>query len=170
MTEHGKLADVSDSDLVRTWRNFLERYHSTTCALERVLNDEHQLGMSEFEVLDRLAEWETAAACVGAGKRIQELATSLHLSQSALSRVIARLEREGLVMRGMCPDDRRGIYVHLTDAGRNRYAKALPTQRTVLAAEFAVSPGPPRGPAASRTQRASGGRATTKTRTTARTR
>jgi DNA-binding MarR family transcriptional regulator len=136
MPAHGKLGDVNGSDLVRTWRTFLERYHMATCALERALNDEHQLGMSEFEVLDRLAEWETAEACPGAGRRVQDLATSLHLSQSALSRVVARLEHNGLVMRGMCPNDRRGIYVHLTDIGRSKHAQALPTQRTVLAAHF----------------------------------
>jgi DNA-binding MarR family transcriptional regulator len=136
---HGKLADVSNGDLVHSWRHFLERYHSTTCALERALNEEHQLGMSEFEVLERLAEWETAETCEGAAKRVQELATSLHLSQSALSRVIARLERDGLVMRGMCPNDRRGIYVCLTEEGRSRHARALPTQRSVLAAEFAAA-------------------------------
>lgn len=133
--------------MVRTWRSFLERYHATTCALERALNDEHQIGMSEFEVLDRLAEWETAAGCVDAGRRIQDLAASLHLSQSALSRVVARLEGEGLVQRGMCPNDRRGIYVHLTEAGRSRYAQALPTQRSVLAAEFATPPAPRGGTA-----------------------
>ena len=135
---------MSNYDLVRSWRTFLERYHSTTCALERALNEEHQLGMSEFEVLDRLAEWELAAACTGAGKRAQELAASLHLSQSALSRVIARLERDGLVTRGMCANDRRGIYVHLTEAGRSKHGRALPTQRTVLAAEFAAAAAQPR--------------------------
>jgi len=140
MPPRARVVEVSNTDLVRNWRGFLERYHATTCALERALNDEHQLGMSEFEVLDRLAEWESASACAGAGKRVQELATNLHLSQSALSRVIARLERDGLVMRGMCPNDRRGIYVHLTEAGRGKYARALPTQRTVLARQFAAAP------------------------------
>ena len=143
LLRHGKLADVSNTDLVRSWRGFLERYHSTTCALERALNDEHQLGMSEFEVLDRLAEWETAAARDGEGKRVQDLAASLHLSQSALSRVVARLERDGLVTRGMCSNDRRGIYVHLTELGRSKHARALPTQRMVLAAEFASAAAPP---------------------------
>jgi DNA-binding MarR family transcriptional regulator len=140
MPVHGKLANVSDPDLVRTWRAFLERYHTATCALERVLKQEHQLGMSEFEVLDRLAEWEKAESCQGAGRRAQDLATSLHLSQSALSRVIARLEDDGLVTRGMCPNDRRGIYVHLTDDGRSKHAQALPTQRQVLAAQLPVEP------------------------------
>jgi DNA-binding MarR family transcriptional regulator len=130
---------VTDTDLVRAWRSLLERYHSAACDLERALNEEHRLGISEFEVLDHLAESESGT-CETSARRVQELADGLHLSQSALSRVIARLERDGLVMRGMCPDDRRGIYVHLTEAGRSKYNGALPTQRAVLAAHFDAAP------------------------------
>jgi DNA-binding MarR family transcriptional regulator len=56
----------------------------------------------------------------------------VHLSQSALSRVVARLEEQGLVVRSMCTEDRRGIYACLTDAGKKRHAKAYPTHRQVL--------------------------------------
>ncbi len=117
---------------MRAWRGLLERYHETSCALERALNQEHQLGVSEFEVLDWLIE--TRSGDVDC--RVQELAAGVHLSQSALSRVIARLERDGLVDRAMCAEDRRGIYVNLTDAGRERHARARPTQRAVLAAHL----------------------------------
>ncbi len=55
---------------------------------------------------------------------MQELADSVHLSQSALSRLIGRLEEEGLVSRAICSDDRRGIFACLTDAGRERHADA----------------------------------------------
>ena len=54
------------------------------------------------------------------------------------SRMIGRLEQHGLVGRSLCDDDRRGIYVCLTDAGRRRHAEALPTQRAVLAATLQV--------------------------------
>ena len=121
---------MSDKELLRAWRGLLERYHSTASALERALNEQHQLGLSEFEVLDRLAESPAEKdEC-----RVQELSARVHLSQSALSRVVARLERDGLVTRAMCAADRRGIYVHLTEAGRARHAAARPTQRAVLAA------------------------------------
>jgi DNA-binding MarR family transcriptional regulator len=60
-------------------------------------------------------------------------ADAVALSQSALSRLVARLEREGLVERCICDLDRRGVYANLTDAGRERHAQALPTQREVLA-------------------------------------
>jgi DNA-binding MarR family transcriptional regulator len=57
----------------------------------------------------------------------------VHLSQSALSRLIDRLARVGLVERCMCDMDRRGIYVTLTEAGRQRHAEAAPTHHDVLA-------------------------------------
>ena len=96
-------------------------------ALERELGERHGLGVSEFEVLDRLAE-------NGERKfRAQDLADAVHLSQSALSRLIDRLEQHGLVQRSLCGQDRRGIYVRLTQAGRQRHAEAAPTHRAVLA-------------------------------------
>src|SRR3954447_5671827 len=115
-----------DPKLVGAWRELLDRHARAHCALERALSDEHGLGVSEFEVLDRLAAHEKE------GRRIEELPESVHLSQSALSRVVARLEDDGLVVRAMCPTDRRGVYACLTDAGRARHAQARPTHRAVL--------------------------------------
>ena len=102
------------------------RYARTMSALERALEHEHGLGVSEYEVLERLRVDEP-------DRRMQELAEAVHLSQSALSRVVGRLEADGLVVRGMCAEDRRGIYACLTDEGRDRYEAARPTHRGVLA-------------------------------------
>ena len=116
-----------DARLVDAWRELLDRHARTTSALERSLH-EHGLGVSEYEVLERLATGEKDE------RRMQDLAEAVHLSQSALSRVVARLEADGLVTRAMCAEDRRGIFACLTDAGRERYAAALPAHRAVLAA------------------------------------
>ena len=116
-----------DTDLVGAWRELLERHARTTSSLERRLQHEHGLGVSEFEVLERLAGTDKDE------RRMQELAEAVHLSQSALSRVVARLEADGLVRRGMCPEDRRGIMACMTDSGRERYEAARPTHRAVLA-------------------------------------
>lgn len=119
-------ATSRDAQLEDEWRELLERHARTTCALEHSLSD-HGLGVSEYEVLERLATGEQDS------RRMQELADAVHLSQSALSRVVARLEADGLVKRAMCSEDRRGIYACLTDAGRQRYEAALPVHRAVLA-------------------------------------
>jgi DNA-binding MarR family transcriptional regulator len=116
-----------ETELVEVWRDLLDRHARTTAALERRLQDEHGLGVSEYEVLERLA------APGKDQRRMQELAEAVHLSQSALSRVVGRLEAEGLVTRGICYEDRRGIYACLTESGRARYEAARPTHRGVLA-------------------------------------
>jgi DNA-binding MarR family transcriptional regulator len=61
------------------------------------------------------------------------LAEAVHLSQSALSRLVDRLARHGLVERCGCEGDRRGVYVVLTEAGDRRHTEAVPTHRGVLA-------------------------------------
>lgn len=124
---------MTENELVDTWRVLLRRYHATWGALDRALRDGHQLGASEFEVLDALAESERVTDCDPPSLRMQELGTSVQLSQSALSRVVGRLETDGLVARSMCADDRRGIFVHLTEAGKKRHADAVTTHRAVLA-------------------------------------
>lgn len=129
---------MTENELVHTWRELLERYHSTSCALDRTLRDRHDLGFSEFEVLEQLVE--TPVECDMPARRMQELGDRVQLSQSALSRVVARLERDGLVQRTMCADDRRGIYVMLTDAGRAKHAEAVGTHREVLAVHLAAAP------------------------------
>jgi DNA-binding MarR family transcriptional regulator len=120
-------SEMTETDVVDTWRHLLDSYARAVGALERRLEEEHGLGVSEYEVLERLAEGQKAE------RRMQELAGAVHLSQSALSRVVGRLEAEGLVVRGMCAEDRRGIYACLTDAGRARYDAARPTHRKALA-------------------------------------
>ena len=120
------MIDIVPTDLTVQWRELLARHARTTVALDEAL-DEFGLGMSEFEVLDRLA-----CEC-GERPRMQDLAPMLHLSQSALSRTVGRLEKDGLVVRAMCPEDRRGISVCLTDEGRERWAQAQSVHRRVLA-------------------------------------
>jgi DNA-binding MarR family transcriptional regulator len=114
-------------EAVNAWRALTASHAAVSAALERELGERHGLGVNEFEVLERLAENEEHKF------RVQELAEDVHLSQSALSRLIGRLEQHGLVQRSLCDLDRRGIYVCLTEAGRRRHAEALPTQRAVLA-------------------------------------
>lgn len=116
--------------LVGEWRTLLDRHAQVSCALEKALNDRHGLGLSEFEILDRLVD----ANC--GSYRMQQLANDIYLSQSALSRAVARLEKDGLVTRDLCTDDRRGVFVCLTGKGAVTHREALPTHREVLRATW----------------------------------
>ena len=122
-------AKTAGIDLEDRWRDILSVHARTTCEIDRVLHP-HGLGASDFEVLDILA---TEAPQPGDQCRVQNLAGRVHLSQSALSRLIGRLEKDGLVERSVCMEDRRGVWVALTPKGRDLHDEVLPLQREVLA-------------------------------------
>ena len=116
-----------DEAVKAAWHALMSAKVTSWNALERELGESHGLGVSDFEVLDYLAARPD-------GCRSQSLADAVHLSQSALSRLADRLERHGLVERSNCVDDRRGINLVLTAAGRDRHAAALRTYCEVLTA------------------------------------
>ncbi|MDL4813781.1 MarR family transcriptional regulator [Actinomadura sp. OS1-43] len=122
----------SEAALVGRWRTLATCYNTVACDLDRALQEAHGLSMSEFETLDRLVE----ADCEK--RRMQEIAAAMYLSQSALSRTVARLEKNGLVQRGLCESDRRGVFVEVTEAGRRRHAEAHRTHIEVLARHLPV--------------------------------
>ncbi|MGI5373140.1 MarR family winged helix-turn-helix transcriptional regulator [Streptomyces sp. CA-251387] len=120
---------TADAGLEQRWRDILSVHARTMNEIDRVLHP-HGLGASDFEVLDILAAEspEEGAQC-----RVQNLVGRVHLSQSALSRLIGRLEKDGLVERSVCTEDRRGVFVALTRRGRDLHAEVMPLQRAVLA-------------------------------------
>ncbi|MGV9291352.1 MarR family winged helix-turn-helix transcriptional regulator [Streptomyces sp. NPDC003719] len=122
-------AKTAGARLEERWREILSVHARTMCEIDRVLHP-HGLGASDFEVLDILV---AEAPEEGSQCRVQNLVGRVHLSQSALSRLIARLEKDGLVERSMCAEDRRGVYVALTRRGRDLHSEVLPLQRSVLA-------------------------------------
>lgn len=79
-------------------------------------------GLSEidFETLLRLAR------SPGRRLRMSDLAAQTSLSTSGMTRVVDRLEREGLAMRQACATDRRASYAVITEAGADRLSGILP--------------------------------------------
>ncbi|WP_282794310.1 MarR family transcriptional regulator [Streptomyces sp. CC224B] len=128
-------AAQAEQGLVEQWRDILAVHARTLCELDRELH-RFGLGASDFEVLDVLAGGHAPDGTDG--WRVQDIACQVHLSQSALSRLIGRLEKEGLVERGMCAEDRRGVRVCTTSKGRALHAEVRPVQRAVLARTLAA--------------------------------
>ena len=124
---YAALVSGTQDSVVTAWREMAACHAAACAALERELGERHGLGVSDFEVLERLTESEERKF------RAQDLAEAVHLSQSALSRLVDRLARHGLVERCGCEGDRRGVYVVLTEAGDRRHTEAVPTHRGVLA-------------------------------------
>ncbi|BCJ65436.1 MarR family winged helix-turn-helix transcriptional regulator [Polymorphospora rubra] len=82
--------------------------------------EEHDLSPVEFEVLMRLAR------SPGHQLRMTDLAAQTTLSTSGVTRVVDRMERDGLLCRRACPSDRRSSYAAVTDAGLARLHEVLP--------------------------------------------
>lgn len=95
----------------KIWRAFLGGTTVLTDRLDRDLRTQHGLSMPEYEILVRLSE------VPGRAIRMAELADAVSHSRSRITHTIARLEREGLVLRGQCSDDGRGVSAVLTDHG-----------------------------------------------------
>jgi len=121
-----------DEELASAWHDLMGRYHRITCTLDRELLAQHDLTVSEFEVLQELHSAAHHTRVAADSIRMHELGEQVHLTQSALYRLISRLERDGLVERGMCLEDRRSVWARITPAGAERYIQARPTQRAIL--------------------------------------
>ncbi len=96
--------DKTEQALVDRWRDILTLHARTQCELDRTLHA-HGLCGSDFEASSRVVRGAGEASC---SYRVQEISERVHLSQSALSRLIARLEKDGLLERALCPEDRGG--------------------------------------------------------------
>jgi DNA-binding MarR family transcriptional regulator len=103
------------------WRAFLRAHSQISRVLEAQLVAEHDLPLASYDVLLQLAEAE------GRRLRMTELADRVLLSRSGLTRLVDRLERDGLLERQACPNDARGTHAVLTEAGVERLRTAAPT-------------------------------------------
>lgn len=105
----------------RVWRAFLGGTTVLMDRLDRDLRSAHGLSMPEYEILVRLSE------APGRSIRMAELADAVSHSRSRVTHTIARLEREGIVLRGQCSDDGRGVSAVLTDHGFDVLSQAAHT-------------------------------------------
>jgi DNA-binding MarR family transcriptional regulator len=103
------------------WREFLHAHAVLTRELDEELRRSHGLPLSSYDVLVNLESAEDRQM------RMSELAEAVLLSRSGLTRLVERLEREGLLARADCPSDARGSLAVLTDTGMARLAEARKT-------------------------------------------
>jgi DNA-binding MarR family transcriptional regulator len=112
------------------WSAFLRAHARVVRELERELQAEQGMALTDYDVLVQLAN---------AGERrlrMSELAERLLLSRSGVTRLVDRLQAGGLVERMSCDSDRRGQWASLTDAGYDRLRSASPTHLRGVASHF----------------------------------
>lgn len=105
---------------MRAWRAFLGASTLVSARLNHELDEAAAISMYEYEILVRLFESEAGRV------RMSQLADQVSYSRSRLTHTVGRLERAGYVLRSSCPNDRRGVYAHLTQAGYEFLAQTAP--------------------------------------------
>ena len=118
---------------VEKWLEFNEKRRLTGEKIEdQLATQEHKLSLNEFYTLYFLGQEDDEKL------RLQELQQKVGLSQSAMSRLVVRLERPecGAIERTTCNDDKRGVYIHLTDIGEDILKNTLPNISTIISESF----------------------------------
>jgi DNA-binding MarR family transcriptional regulator len=110
-----------DARELQAWRGLLRVHATLSKALDAQLEAAHGLPLTSYEVLKYLADAE------GQKMRMCDLASSVILSRSGLTRLVDRLEREGLLTRESCVSDARGAFAKLTPAGSEKLTAARAT-------------------------------------------
>ncbi|MFC9759687.1 MarR family winged helix-turn-helix transcriptional regulator [Streptomyces sp. NPDC056921] len=121
--------DPALTALANGWAALYLLYGRIEAHIERALQSGHGLSVREYSLLDVLSRQHDGE---GGHLQMKQVAYTVVLSQSATTRLVARLEDRGLLSRYLCPTDRRGIYTDVSDAGLKLLQEARPTNDTAL--------------------------------------
>lgn len=119
-----------NEDEQRAWRGYLAMNTQLTARLARQLQNESSLSLGDFEVLVHLTDQPENQL------RIGELATKLQWEKSRLSHHLNRMERRGLVRKTECAEDARGMFIVVTEQGREAIEQAAPRHVDVVREYF----------------------------------
>jgi DNA-binding MarR family transcriptional regulator len=108
---------------LESWVGFLRSHAAITRQLNVDLLNAHGLTLNDYEVMLHLA------AAEGQMMRRVDLAESVILTASGITRLLDGLERGGYVEKANCESDARVSYAKLTGAGRKKLDEASATHR-----------------------------------------
>lgn len=113
---------------INNWIEMTKYVHYTESLIEKTLKQQYHLSLKEFYVL-----YEIFTA-TGKKYKMNDLIKIVDLSQSAMSRLIVRIERMDcpLVFRQECVEDQRAMYIYLTEEGLTMTKKALNTYEQLI--------------------------------------
>ena len=122
--------ELEQSRLI-AWRSFLTAHAALINQIERELLEAGVVPLSWYDVLFALYD------APGQRLRMNELASAIVLSRSGLTRLVDRLEAEGLLTRERSASDRRGAFAVLTEKGVEAMRGAWPVYAHGIDEHFA---------------------------------
>lgn len=121
---------VSEQEL-GAWRAFIKAHAKIIELIEMDLAEQKRVSLTTYDVLIELYEAPNRKL------RLGDLTQKVILTKSGISRLIDRLEREGLLRREKSEEDKRGAYAVLTDDGENELRRAWPVYAKGIKKYFA---------------------------------
>jgi DNA-binding MarR family transcriptional regulator len=122
-------AELTDAELA-AWKGFVRVYRAMSRTLDAELEAAHGLSLSSFEVLKSLRFSPEGRL------RMADLAEHALLSRSGMTRLVDRLERQGLLSRCQCSDDARGCFAVLSPSGAALVDRARNTHLEAVRSRF----------------------------------
>lgn len=120
-----------DAEHLTAWRMFITAHARLIETIDQELAAAGCISLAWYDVLVELVE------APGHRLRMSEVAERVVLSRSTLTRLVDRLEAEGLLQRERSTTDRRGAYAVLTEPGRAALRKAWPIYAQGISTHFA---------------------------------
>ena len=110
---------ISEEEL-RAWRSLLNAHSAAIRRINRLLQEQDGLALESYDVLLELYNAPHRRL------RLNELGERVVLTRSGISRLVSRLEDEGLVRRTSVEGDGRGVHAELTTAGSRAFKRTWP--------------------------------------------
>ncbi len=125
------MSNKIDEFHLAAWRAFLTAHAAVIHNIEEDLAHAQRVPLGSYDVLLTLSEASDHRL------RMYEIAERVVLSRSGLTRLVDRLEKEGLLYRARCGEDRRGAYAVLSDKGLEALRQAWPIYAHGIQKNFA---------------------------------
>ena len=112
---------TADDPALDVWRAFIQTHARLIHKLDEELQSAHGLSLAEYDALIQLVSAPDRRL------RMSVLADRVLLSRSGITRLVDRLEADGMVQRSVCPTDARGSMAAITQLGVTRLRAASKT-------------------------------------------
>jgi len=109
---------VTRAKAVKLWEELTRAHGAMTAAIEKDMLPDAGMPLAWYEVLGHLTRAPQGLM------RYQDLAKVAGITDSGASRRLEQMVKAGLIDRRSCPTDRRGVYAHITPAGKAGFERA----------------------------------------------
>ncbi len=116
--------------MLDTWRGFLFANAKVVRALDTDMIEQHDLSMTWFDLLSRIKQ------APGQRLRMHQLEEASLFTRSGITGLADRLEKAGFVRRERSAEDRRGVYLAITQAGIDKIDEVWPDHQLSIQKHF----------------------------------